>query len=99
MSEQLKWRALLKEETRKDRLNRKTTRTRAWVHQVGGNYIASVRSSHAKKAHLMAAAPELLRYCELFYSVLDEQEGRPGVTELRKKLGSLINDTKEKAGV
>ena len=99
MNKSGRWKARIDEETRTDRMNRTTTKTRAWVHQEGGNYIASVRSAHAKKAYLMAAAPELYDYCKFFHALLDEMDGRPGVSEMRNDLGRLLDDIKQNGGV
>lgn len=99
MSEPSYWKAYIKEETRTDRMNRTTTKTHAWVRQEGGNLIASVRSAHAKKAYLMAAAPELYDYCKFFYALLDEMDGRPGASEMRDDLGDLLESIKKNGGV
>lgn len=99
MSKSTYWKARIDEETRTDRMNRTTTKTRAWVQQEGGNFIASVRSAHAKKAYLMAAAPELYDYCKFFYALLDDMDGRPGASEMRDELGELLESIKKNGGV
>ena len=99
MSESTRWKAHIDEETRTDRMNRTTTKTRAWVYEEGGNNIASVRSDHAKKAYLMAAAPEMYDYCKFFYALLDEMDSRPGASEMRDELGELLESIEKNGGV